>query len=149
MKKTQYTLLLALGVFFSILSACGTKAPAVVPVADRIKKSYTAESVTEGATVVYTRTGTSTKPGYSQFLLDLSSPPTVRYRAIDGTLFTGTYAIVGDTQLVLSNLTPQPTGTTGTITFTISDLADGSVTLTRTTADPKTGNTVNIFRVKG
>ena len=51
--------------------------------------------------------------------------------------------------LVLSNLTPQPTGTTGSVTFAISELADGSVTLTRTTADPKTGNTVNVFKVKG
>lgn len=148
MKKTHYTLLIAISAFFVILAGCKPDAPAV-PTADKIKRSYTASSVTEGSTVVYSSTGsTSTKPGYSQFLLDLSNPPTVRYRALDGTTFTGTYAIVGDTQIVLSGLTPAPTGG-NTITFTISDLGDGStVTLTRTTPDPKTGNTLNVYKLK-
>ncbi|MEZ0487836.1 hypothetical protein [Fibrella aquatica] len=148
MKKTQYTLLLALSTVFYVLTGCGKKEP-VVPVADRIKNNYVAASVLEGSTTVYTAGGASnTKPGYSQFRLNLASPPAVTYTALDGTVFTGTYAVVGDNQIVLSSLTPQPTGTNGTITFTISELADGTVTLTRTTPDQKTGNTTNVYRLR-
>jgi hypothetical protein len=149
MKKTYYTLFFALSAFFYILTGCKKPEP-VVPVADRIKNSYVASSVLEGSTTVYTAGGTSnTKPGYSLFRLDLSNPPAVRYTAADGTVFTGTYALANnDTQIVLSGLTPQPTGTNGTITFTISELADGTVTLTRTTPDQKTGNTTNVYKLK-
>lgn len=152
MKKTQYTLLITLSAFFYILTGCKKEEPAV-PVADRIKNSYVAASVNEGTATVYTSGGTSnTKPGYSQFRLNLSNPPAVTYTAVDGTVFTGTYTVVGDNQIVLSGLTSsagQPTGTNGTITFTISDLGDGSApTLTRTTADPKTGNTTNVYKLR-
>jgi hypothetical protein len=149
MKKTQYTFLIALSTVFYILTGCKSDPPAV-PVADRIKNSYVASSVTENGTTVYTAGGTAnSKPGYSQFKLDLSNPPAARYTAADGTVFTGTYALANnDTQIVLSGLTPQPTGTNGTITFTISELADGTVTLTRTTPDQKTGNTTNVYKLK-
>ncbi|MEZ0543084.1 hypothetical protein [Fibrella arboris] len=150
MKKTQYTLLLALSAIFYILTGCKSPAPAV-PVADRIKNNYVAASVAEGSTTVYTAGGTSnTKPGYSQFRLNLSSPPAVTYTAVDGTVFTGTYALVGDSQIVLSGLTSSAGPLTGgnTITFNITNLADGTVTLTRTTPDPKTGNTTNVYNLK-
>ncbi len=148
MKKTQYTLLIAITAFFYVITGCKKPEPAV-PVADRIKNSYVAASVVEGPTTVYIAGGTSNfKPGYSQFRLNLSNPPAVTYTAVDGTVFTGTYTLVGDTQIVLSGLTPQPTGTNGTITFNISDLGDGTVTLTRTTADQKTGNSTNVYKLK-
>ncbi|ARK10211.1 hypothetical protein [Fibrivirga algicola] len=148
MKKTQYTLLLALSTIFYVLTSCKGTEPAV-PVADRIKNNYVAASVLEGSTTVYTSGGTSnTKPGYSQFRLNLSNPPAVTYTAVDGSVFTGTYTVVGDNQIVLSGLTPQPSGTNGTITFTITNLADGTVTLTRTTPDQKTGNTTNVYNLR-
>ncbi|HEX9955803.1 MAG TPA: hypothetical protein VGA96_01060 [Fibrella sp.] len=152
MKKTQYTLLIALSAFFYILTGCKKPEPAV-PVADRIKNSYVAASVMEGTTTVYTSGGASnSKPGYSQFRLNLSNPPAVTYTAVDGTVFTGTYALTNnDTQIVLSGLTSTggaPTGTNGTITFAISELGDGTVTLTRTTADQKTGNTTNVYKLR-
>ncbi len=148
MKKIHYTLLLAFSAFFILLAGC-KKPDAVIPTSDKVKRSYTASSVSENGTTVYSSTGSSsTKPGYSQFLLDLSSPPTARYRALDGTLFTGTYTVT-DTQIVLSGLTPVPTGTSGTITFTITDIGDGSApTLTRTSADQKTGNSTNVYKLK-
>ncbi|NID11331.1 hypothetical protein F7231_14240 [Fibrella aestuarina] len=114
-----------------------------------MKNNYVAASVLEGSTTVYTSGGTSnTKPGYSQFRLNLSNPPAVTYTAVDGSVFTGTYTVVGDNQIVLSGLTPQPSGTNGTITFTITNLADGTVTLTRTTPDQKTGNTTNVYNLR-
>lgn len=148
MKKTQYTLLLALSTIFYVLTSCKPAEPAV-PVADRVKNNYVAQSVTQDGTTVYTAGGTSnTKPGYSQFRLNLSNPPAVTYTAVDGSVFTGTYSVVGDTQIVLSGLTPQPTGTNGTISFNITNLADGTVTLTRTTPDQKTGTTTNVYNLK-
>ena len=148
MKKTQYTLLIALTAVFYVLTGCGKEPPAV-PVSERIKNNYVAASVLEGSTTVYTAGGTSnTKPGYSAFRIDLSSPPAVRLTSVDGTVSTGTYAVVGDNQIVLSGLTPQPTGTNGTMTFTISELGDGTVTLTRTTPDAKTGNTTNVYKLR-
>ena len=149
MKKTQYTLLFALSAFFVLLNGCKSPEPAV-PFADKIKRSYTASQVTEGSTVVYNSTGgTSTKPGYTNFLLDLSNPPVARYRALDGTLATGTYTTVGENQVVLSGLTPVLTSTNGTITFTVTDVGDGTTpTFTRVTPDQKTGNTINIYRLK-
>lgn len=148
MKKTHYTLLIALVTVFYGLVGCG-KEPAAVPVAERIKNNYVAASVLEGSTTVYTSGGASnSKPGYSAFRLNLSNPPAVSYTGPDGSVFTGTYALVGDSQIVLSGLTPQPTGTNGTITFTISELADGTVTLTRTTPDAKTGNSTNTYKLR-
>lgn len=151
MKKTQYTFLIALSTVFYILTGCKSDPPAV-PVADRIKNSYVASSVQEGTTTVYTAGGTSNIKNYSQFRLNLSNPPAVTYTAFDGTVFTGTYTVVGDNQIVLSGLKNgagiEPTSTNGTITFTISELADGTVTLTRTTPDVKTGNTTNVYKLK-
>ena len=148
MKKTQYTLLIALLAVFYVFTGC-KKEPVAIPVSERIKNNYVAASVLEGSTTVYTSGGTSnSKPGYSVFRIDLSNPPTVRITALDGTVSTGTYALIGDTQLVLSGLTPPPTTTNGTITFTISELGDGTVTLTRTTPDAKTGNTLNVYKLR-
>ena len=151
MKKTHYTLLLAFSAFFILLVGCKKPDP-VVPTADKVKRSYTASSVSEGPSVVYSSTGsTSSKPNYSQFLLDLSSPPTVRYRTFDGILFTGTYTVT-DSQITLNNLTSPsgpPTGTGGMIVFNISELGDGTTpTLTRITPDQKTGNTLNVYKLK-
>ncbi|RYF71654.1 MAG: hypothetical protein EOO39_13575 [Cytophagaceae bacterium] len=116
-----------------------------------MKNAYIAQSVTEGSTTAYTAGGTSnTKPGYSQFRLNLSNPPAVTYTAVDGTVWTGTYTLVGDNQIVLSGLTGTAGPFTGsnTITFNITNLGDGTVTLARTTPDPKTGNTLNVYNLK-
>ncbi len=84
------------------------------------------------------------RPGYANWLLDLRTT-TVTYKEYEGSTFTGTWAIVGDSQLVLSGLNPVPTGSGGTITFTIANLTDTGVTLTRTTTSQKTGGTTNAY----
>ena len=124
--------------------------PKVTPLAERIVKSWTVSSVKEGNNVVFTQGGTTNiRPGYTSFRIELQSSGTVVFTDFDGTRFTGQWELQGDTKLVLKNLTPQPTGTSGTIEFTISDFTDTSMTLTRPTANVKTGGTVNVYQMTG
>lgn len=84
-------------------------------------------------------------PTYNNFRLDLSSKTSATLVDFDGNRFTGTWSVPSDTRLVLTGLTPQPTGTNGTIEFTISGLTDTEVVLTRTAASQKTGGTINVY----
>lgn len=121
----------------------------VKPVSERIAKAWTAESVKHGATVVYTRGGSGNiEAAYSGFRLTLTNTggtKTVSLTDVDGKTFTGNWDLEGDTKLVLTNLTPQPTGSGGKLEFTISGLEDSRVVLTRLSASPKTGNTINEY----
>lgn len=144
MRKTSFIAFLSVITLFSLLTGCKPKK--VAPVKDRIAKVWTAQKVDENSATVYTRGATANVRNYAQFKLDLSTPPIVRYTEFDGNLFTGQYSVPDDNRLVLTNLTPSPTGVTnGTVEFTISDLTDSSVKLTRTTASQKTGNTTNAY----
>ncbi|ACT94770.1 hypothetical protein Dfer_3562 [Dyadobacter fermentans DSM 18053] len=129
-----------------IATGCKDK---VKPVSERIAKAWTAESVKHGATVVYTRGGSGNiEAAYSGFRLTLTNSngtKTATLVDVDGKTFTGNWDLEGDTKLVLSNLTPPPTGSGGKIEFTISGLEDAKVVLTRITASPKTGGTINEY----
>ena len=139
MKKIAI-LLVSFG-FFAL--SCKTK---VVPVSETIKKTWTAQIVKEGSATVYTKgAAANTKPGYSSFVLNLLIAPSVTLKEADGNTFTGQYELIGDTQLVLKNLNPVPTGTGGTITFTINSVSDTELKITRTTASQKTGGTINDY----
>ena len=141
--KTIYILLI-----FSLL-VIGCK-PKVTPLSERIVKSWTVALAKEGSSVVFTQGATgNTRPGYTNFKIELQSGGTVVFTDFDGTRFTGQWELQGDTKLVLKNLTPQPTGTSGTIEFTINDFTDTSMILTRTTANAKTGGTVNVYQMTG
>jgi len=142
MKKIAI-LLVACG--FIALSSCKEKTP---PVSERIKKNWIANKVTEGTAVVYTKGAASnTKPGYSSFELRLLIAPSVTLKEFDGNTFTGQYEIVTDNKLVLKNLNPAPTGTSGTIEYTITSISDTELVLTRTTASQKTGGTINVYNL--
>ena len=149
MKKSYSLLWSVMLVLALITSACKKDKPK--PLSERIAKAWTAESVKEGSAVVYTRGGsTNTKPAYSSFRLNLtnaSGTKTVSYTEFDGNTFTGTWDLEGETTLVLSGLTPQPTSSGGTLKFTINTIADAALTLTRITASPKTGNTINEYKL--
>lgn len=136
--------------FLSIgLAITGCK-PQVAPMSERIVKIWTANVVREANSLVYTQGGaTNLRPGYANFKIELQTGGTVIFTDFDGTRFTGQWTLEGDTKLVFKNLTPQPTGTSGTIEFTIGDFTDGSMTLTRTTASTKTGGTVNVYQLVG
>nr|WP_293835625.1 hypothetical protein [uncultured Arsenicibacter sp.] len=144
MKKTSLVAFSLLVGLFVIMSGC--KKPVTPPVSERIAKAWTARIVDENQTTVYTRGGTNNvRPGYSSFKIDLSSATTASLVEFDGSKFTGQWSVPSDTRLVLSNLNPQPTGTNGTIEFTINSLTDTELKLTRTTASQKTGGTINVY----
>ncbi len=143
MKKIQpivWSLCLALGL---LAVSCKPKVP---PMTERIAKIWSANTIKEGSTVVYTKGGASNaKPGYANYKLNLSQGGTVTYTEFDGNTFTGQWELNGDNKLILKNLNPQPTGTNGTIEFDITEFSDGSMVLTRTTSSVKTGGTINQY----
>ncbi|AEI48668.1 hypothetical protein [Runella slithyformis] len=144
MKTNFFLYFLLLG--FAIVSC----KPQVAPMSERIVKIWTANVVREGNSLVYTQGGSNNlRPGYTNFKIELQTGGAVIFTDFDGVRFTGQWSLEGDTKLVLKNLTPSPTGTSGTIEFSIGEFADGSMTLTRTTASTKTGGTVNVYQVVG
>lgn len=146
MKKTHYALLFSLTVL-TLLAGCG-KTP-VTPVSDLIKKNWTARIVTENGTAKYTAGAASNPtPGYSKFALNMSSPPNVTLTTVDGNTFTGKYELQNDKTIVLTGLTPVPTGSNGTISFTITSVTESELVLARTSLDPKTGNSNNVYTLK-
>lgn len=140
--------LLALTVLIS--SSC--KKPNSKPVSEIIRKVWTVNTVKENNTLVYTKGGASNiKTTYSKFKLDLSNAAqqTVRWTAIDDVTFVGNWTISSDNKkLTLTNLQPQPTGSNGTVEFNINGSpTETQLNLTRTTPDPKTGNTTNEYQL--
>ncbi|MCD8539624.1 MAG: hypothetical protein LRY55_07530 [Leadbetterella sp.] len=127
-----------------LLTACEEKVPSV---AERIQKLYTAKTVTHDGITVYTSgTAGNIVPEYSSYRLDLSIAGQASLRDITGETFTGSFSATDNT-LTLSGLSPQPTGSGGTLTFTITSISDDgkSLVLTATKGSPKTGNTVNVY----
>jgi hypothetical protein len=142
--KKGYTLLWSLILILAVFAVgCKTK---VKPVSERIAKTWTAETVKEGAAVVYTKGGSNnTQPGYIDYRLIIVPGGTATLIDRDKFSSTGTWELTGDTKLTLKNLTPAPTGTGGTIDFTIDSLDDSKLVLTRTTPSTKTGGTLNVY----
>lgn len=144
--KTKILLLFTCPCLLSLLFA-GCK-PKVSPISERIAKIWTAQTVREGNTLVYTKGATANiRSGYVNFKLDLSSASSVTLTEFDNNRFTGQWELQNDTKLILKNLTPQPTGTNGTIEFSLSDFTDSAMKLARTTASIKTGNTINSYEL--
>lgn len=145
MRKTSFTAFLSIIALFLAFTGCKkTKTP---PVSERVAKVWTARVVNHSSSTVYTRGGTSNvQPGYSNFKLDLSSPPTVRYTEYDGNTFVGQYSVPSDDRIVLTALNPAPSGeTNGTIEFSITGISDTELKLSRSTASQKTGGTINDY----
>lgn len=134
------TLALSLG-----LLACGGSKETAEPVSGKVRKVWTAQSVKENSTVVFTKGATGNIRNYGSYRLNLSQPPTVSLTDWDGLTATGQYELASDTRLVLKNLTPQPTGSNGTIEFTINAVTASQLDLTRVTSSPKTGGTTNQY----
>ncbi len=115
------------------LGSCGSNGsdPAPTPVtptptvADLIKKTWSANSVSWDGVSQYTKGGTNNLvAGYSSFKLDLSTGSSVTLTEFDGKKFTGIYVLSSDNKkLTLSSLTSAegaPSGTNGTLEFSIS-----------------------------
>ncbi len=127
-----------------IASACGSKDTAV-PVADNVKKVWAAQTVQENSTLVFTRGAVGNSRNYASYRLDLSNPPSASLTDLDGVPLSGQYELPSDTRLILKNLNPQPSGTNGTIEFTINSVSNSQLNLTRTTTSQKTGGTTNQY----
>jgi len=144
MRKTSFIAFLSVLTLFGSLASCNKDK--VAPVSERIAKVWTAQKVDENSQTVYTRGAAANVRNYATFKLDLSAPPTVRYTEFDGNTFVGQYSVQGENRLVLTNLTPSPTGiANGTIEFSIGPLSETELRLTRTTASQKTGNSTNAY----
>lgn len=141
MKTLYFTLIMLVLITIS----CKEK---VKPVSERIAKVWTANLVREGSSVVYTKGAASNiRAGYVNFRIDLSNPTTVILREFDNQSFTGQWELQNDTKLIFRNLSPQPTGTNGTIEYTVSTFTDGDLKISRITASLKTGGSVNTYEL--
>ncbi len=144
MRKTSFLPIFSILAIAGMLMGCpSSKTP---PLSERIAKAWTARVVTENGNTVYTRGGTSNVSAYNNFKLDLSSAPTVRLTEFDGNTFVGTYSVQDNPQqLTLTALQPQPTGTNGTISYTINSISDTELVITRTTASQKIGGRTAVY----
>ena len=143
--RNRITKVFALLTAFSLLNCGKTDTPApVVPVSELIKKTWIPQTVQENGTVVYTKGAASNiRAGYTNFQLSLSGTSTATLTEFDGNTFTGTYELQSDTKLILKNLTPQPSGTGGTIEYSITKSTATSLDLNRTSTSLKTGGSSN------
>jgi hypothetical protein len=149
MKKYASPFLALFALAFLIqLSGCGKKTKAK-PVSEILKAVFFAEQVKHDNTIVYTKGAASnTVASYSKLRMDLTSASTVSFTDFDGNTFSGTYALSADSKsLIFSNLTPIPTGSGGTITFSIISFSESpaKVVLSRAGTSVKTGNTTNEY----
>lgn len=149
MKKFKFVALL----FFSAISiiqfsGCGSSSKAK-PVSEILKAVFFAQQIKHDNIVVYTKGATSnTVSGYSKLRMDLSSTGNVSFTDFDGNTFNGSYSISTDSKtLTFNNLTPIPTGSGGTLTFSIISFQESpaQVVLSRSGASVKTGNTINEY----
>lgn len=132
-----------------VLSSCGKDAPEPT-LTEKLTKTFTVSIAKEGSVEVYNKTKTTNiAPGYSNYKLSLSSTKAVTLTAKDNTTFTGTWALTNaDKTLSLTGLKTSaganPTGTTGTIEYTIVtvDGTGAAVTLQSIQPDIKAGNSV-------
>ncbi len=143
MKRLQ----LVLGLVFSVLIVVTSCKPKKKPLSERIAKTWVAQSVKHDNTLVYEKGGSGgSAPGYSGYQLILNPDHTVTLIELDGTTFTGTWELQGETRLILKDLGPQPpTSSGGKLEYTIKSIEDNKLVLLSVSPSVKTGNTVNEY----
>jgi hypothetical protein len=120
------------------------------PLSERIAKNWSANTVKHGNVVVFEKAGTSNTADYSGFRISLAAGFTVTFVEVNGDTFNGQWELIGNNTLRLKNLSSTsnqkpPTGSNGTIDFTINSINDTTLDVTRVTDNPKTGNTRNQY----
>jgi hypothetical protein len=80
-------------------------------------------------------------------LITLAGNNSCVFNVLDNQTFTGQWEVQEDTKLILKNLSPHPTGTNGIIEYSITQLSDNALKLTRTATSVKTGNTLNNYEL--
>ncbi len=143
MKQLQ----LVLGLTFSILILVAGCKGKKKPLSERIAKAWVAEAVKHDNTLVYEKGNSgSSAPGYSGYLLILGSDNSATLTELEGTTFTGTWELQGETRLILRNLGPEePTGSGGVLEYTIRSIEDNKLVLLSVKPSVKTGSTVNEY----
>lgn len=76
MKKHQ---LLLFALVCTVITCTKDKA---IPVSETIRHVWTAQTVRENSTIVYTKGATANIRNYANFRLDLSSPPAAQYGSL-------------------------------------------------------------------
>ena len=111
-----------------------------------LNKAWKTVEAKEGATVVYKANApTSIYPGYSRFRL-VFDQNRVSLTEVTGETFSGNWTLDSDQKkLTLQALNPVPYGTNATIEYTLVSWSPAQLVLLRTTANPKTGNTLNEY----
>ncbi len=151
MKKSNLIPVGLLFVVILMIAGCkgsSTPAPAEKTIAELLPgKKWTVNIVTENGAEVYNKSKTTqVKDGYKNFSLDLTST-SPKLTEVDGNVFTGTSYVLSGTTLTLSGLNPPPTGTTGTISYTVSKVSDTNLIFSRQDASTKTGGTTNVYNL--
>ncbi|MBC7921381.1 MAG: hypothetical protein H7Z75_09865 [Ferruginibacter sp.] len=141
MKKLN-SLLLAFA-FLGVLQLAGCKKKDdPKPASELIVKNWKVKEAKEDGTKVYDdpyAAGSDTKD-YSRFKLEFTSATDVRLTEQNGDVITGKWTLTeSDKKLVLSGLTPQPTGVTGNLEYTNVVVTDSELRFTRSSPNPKTG----------
>ena len=113
-----------------------------------IGKIWKATTVKENGTLVYSEGSTgNTRPSYALFRLDLTGEDQVIFTDLDGRRLVGTWSLSTDNnRLILENLSPPPSLTSGNIEFYLTvPPSDTQLELKRTAESRKTGNSVNEY----
>ena len=147
-------LFLYLPILFAFMLAvisCGKTATPEPTATEKLTKSWSVSIAKEGGTQVYQKGGSSnTVPGYSGYRLSLATANAATLTAVDGTTFTGTWALSSDNKtLTLTNLknsagaTPTGSNPAGTIVYNItSTITATTVTLETASPDLKAGSKI-------
>lgn len=147
-KLNQIFYSLATVLVVAVLVSCGGGSK-VKPVSEILKAVFYAQQVKHDGAVVYTKGGASNKEdNYKRLKIDLSTGANVNFTDYDGNTFVGTYSLSADSKtLTFSGLNPVPTGSGGTLVFTVvsSQESPAQVVLSRQGQSVKTGNTVNEY----
>jgi hypothetical protein len=142
-------LILSLPILFAfmlVITGCGSKAVDPTPT-EFLTKTWNVNIAKHDGTEVYKKGGAATITGYSSYRLTLGAASAATLTAVDGTTFSGTWALgSSDKVITLSGLKngagQAPTGTTGTIVYNItSAITATTVTLETAAKDLKAGNT--------
>lgn len=133
-------------ILLAILTACQ---PKKVEPAD-INIVWKARSVRQNGVVVYTEGNpASTQPGYARFRLDLTAGDQVSFMDVDGRRLVGIWSLSTDNnRLILENLSPPPSGSSGNIEFYLTAApTHEQLMLKRTNESRKTGNSINEYEL--
>lgn len=137
--------------FMLVITSCGKTVTPEPTATENLTKTWTVSIAKEAGTQVYQKGGTTnTAPGYSGYRLGLAAASVATLTAVDGTTFTGNWALSSDNKtLTLTNLknlsgaTPTGSNPAGTIVYNItSTITATTVTLETASPDLKAGSKI-------